>query len=177
MTLARPTMPDPAPSIEVAELADWTRALDDPEAVARRAASAALAVGGAPSAAVVSLALADDETLRRLNREHRGKDRPTNVLAFPDGGRAGPEPGAALLLGDVVVAIETATAEAARDGRTVADHLAHLVVHGVLHLLGYDHEDDGAAVEMEALERRALSRIGIADPYAPAPAAGPGDGG
>jgi probable rRNA maturation factor len=121
----------------------------------------------APAGAIVSLALADDETLHRLNREHRGEDRATNVLAFPDGGRVGPAPGAALLLGDVVVALETATAEAARDGRTVADHLSHLVVHGVLHLLGYDHDDDRLAEEMEALERRALDALGVDDPYAP----------
>ncbi|MBT5414227.1 MAG: rRNA maturation RNase YbeY [Rhodospirillaceae bacterium] len=169
MSGAQAVASDAASSIEVAELADWTGVLAAPAAVARRAASSALAIAQAPPEAVVSLALADDETLRRLNRDHRAKDRPTNVLAFPDGARAGPEAGAALMLGDVVVALETATGEAARDGRTVADHLSHLVVHGVLHLLGHDHDTDRAAEEMEALERRALASIGIADPYGPAP--------
>jgi len=176
VTPARSAVADTAQTIDVAELADWSRALAAPEQTARRAAASALAVGMAPAGAIVSLALADDETLRRLNREHRATDRPTNVLAFPDGGRAGPEPGAALLLGDVVVALETATAEAARDGRTVSDHLCHLVVHGVLHLLGYDHDDDRSAEEMEALERRALAALGIGDPYAPAPGAEEGTG-
>lgn len=171
MIPARPGVAALEQRIDVAELADWSRALAAPEETVRRAAASALAVGMAPAGAIVSLALADDETLHRLNREHRGVDRPTNVLAFPDGGRAGPEPGAALLLGDVVVALETATAEAARDGRKVADHLSHLVVHGVLHLLGYDHDDDRMAEEMEALERRALEALGIGDPYAPAPGA------
>lgn len=168
MISARAVVAETTQVIEVTELADWSRALAAPEETVRRAAAAALALAQAPAGAVVSLALADDEILRRLNREHRATDRPTNVLAFPDGARAGPEPGAALMLGDVVVALETAEDEAARGGRSLTDHLCHLVVHGVLHLLGYDHDDDREAEEMEMLERRALATLGIGDPYAPA---------
>jgi len=118
--------------------------------------------------------LADDATLRRLNRDYRGKDKPTNVLAFPlafplagRGGKATPGNMVLgdLLLGDVVLALETVQAEAAAQGKSVGDHLAHLVVHGVLHLLGHDHVRATAAARMEALERRILAAMGIADPY------------
>ena len=92
-------------------------------------------------------------------------DAPTNVLSFPAAASAPPAPGAPLLLGDVVLAFETVAAEAAAQGKPLADHLAHLVVHGVLHLLGFDHEADAEAERMEALETRLLAGLGIADPY------------
>jgi probable rRNA maturation factor len=115
--------------------------------------------------------LSDDDTVRQLNREWRGQDKPTNVLSFPaqelrPGGPL-PQPplGAPLLLGDVVLAAETVAAEASAQGKRVADHLSHLVVHGVLHLLGFDHEAEADAVLMERREVAILAGLGIADPY------------
>ncbi|MFM2130269.1 MAG: hypothetical protein RL477_1815, partial [Pseudomonadota bacterium] len=104
-----------------------------------------------------------DDIVRALNREWRGKDRPTNVLAFAD---AEPPPrGAPWQMGDVVLAFATTRAEAEAAGLALADHAAHLVVHGVLHLFGYDHLDDEQATRMEALETRVLAGLSIADPY------------
>lgn len=120
----------------------------------------------------VSITLTDDDAMRTLNQQWREKDKPTNVLSFP---MTGPEEIAQLpmgmeaLLGDIVVASGVCTQEAAGKGITLADHATHLVVHGMLHLLGYDHMSNGEAEEMEALEQRALKRLGIADPYAGEP--------
>ena len=108
----------------------------------------------------LSLVFTDDAAIQRLNRDYRGKDKPTNVLSFPQSG--GP------LLGDIVLAWETVSREAGLAEKPVKAHMAHLIVHGFLHLLGYDHEADEEAEEMEALERAALRRMGIADPYAAA---------
>ena len=141
--------------IEV-EANDWTVALADVEAVVERAAGAAL---GAVEGDVVVL-LTDDAAVRDLNGRFRDKDRPTNVLSFPAPESAAPH------LGDIVLAYGVCAAEAETQGKTLADHLSHLVVHGVLHLLGRDHEDDAEAEEMEAEERDVLARIGVADPYA-----------
>jgi probable rRNA maturation factor len=158
----------------------WGLAVTDPEGVVGRAVRAALAAARLPGPAEVSVLLADDARLRGLNRAWRGKDRPTNVLSFPalDGGAwPGLPPGAGPVpLGDVAVALETVLREAAAEGKAPADHLAHLVVHGTLHLLGHDHEaGEAEALAMEALEVEALARIGVADPYRePAPAAGGG---
>ena len=114
--------------------------------------------------AEVSLVFTDDASIRLLNRQYRGKDKPTNVLSFPTPqlvrGRFGP------LLGDIVLARETVAAESEADGLTFADHLTHLIVHGFLHLVGYDHEAAGEAAEMEGLETSILHGLGIADPYA-----------
>ena len=114
--------------------------------------------------AEVSLVFTDDARVRRLNKQYRGKDRPTNVLSFPAArvapGRLGPP------LGDIVLARETIAAESEDQGLTFADHLTHLIVHGFLHLLGYDHETDGEAAVMERLETAILARLAIADPYA-----------
>ena len=117
-----------------------------------------------------SVVLGSDALVRRLNRTYRGKDAPTNVLSFP----YRKPPGGALddgtYLGDVVLAVETVRQEAAGRGIEPIHHLQHLVVHGLLHLLGYDHQADAAAEEMEGLEAEILATIGVADPYA-APAA------
>lgn len=115
----------------------------------------------------ISMVLADDATVQGLNRDWRGKDKPTNVLSFAalDDDEAPLPEGAPLLLGDIVLAFETCAREAEEQGKTLADHFAHLVVHGVLHLLGYDHEQDDEAEAMEALEVAVLARLGVADPY------------
>jgi probable rRNA maturation factor len=148
----------------------WRRGVPGVVGLCRRAAHAALAAG-APrlGAAEVSILLADDALLRVLNRDWRGKDRPTNVLAFP--GELANGGAVAALLGDVVVGYETSAAEARAAARPLADHLAHLVVHGVLHLLGHDHRRQAEAQRMERLETRILAGLGVPDPYAPMPRA------
>lgn len=114
--------------------------------------------------AELSVTFTDDAHMRRLNRAYRRKDKPTNVLSFPagppHGGRHGP------LLGDLFLGAGTVVAEAEAGGLTLADHLTHLIVHGFLHLVGYDHVDDGEAEVMEGLETAILKTMGIADPYA-----------
>jgi probable rRNA maturation factor len=152
-------------SLDLSVEADGWAVLADPELLARAAIEAALAVARPrePDAVEVSLLLTGDAAIRELNRAWRGKDRPTNVLSFPanpPAGLPGPRP-----LGDVVLAFETVAQEAAAEGKTLADHVAHLIVHGVLHLLGHDHETEAEAEAMEALEVEALARLGIADPY------------
>jgi len=135
-----------------------------PEALFRRAAEAAFSA--APPRAhgryQVTLVLVGDEEMRSLNRTWRGKDSATNVLSFP-ADDAIAEPG---FLGDVVLAYGTVAREAREQSIPLSDHAAHLVVHGTLHLLGFDHADDKQAEEMERLEREALATLGIADPYA-----------
>ena len=111
----------------------------------------------APAAAEFSILLADDALLAELNSLHRGKDGPTNVLSFPD------DDGSAI--GDIAIAYETVMTEAAAQEKSSRDHLLHLIVHGVLHLLGHDHLEDGAAAVMEGIEAEILAGIGIADPY------------
>jgi probable rRNA maturation factor len=138
---------------------DWTAALPDAEALAARAAEAALA-GAARSGDVVVL-LTGDAEIAELNGDYRGKPGPTNVLSFPAPESARPH------LGDVAVAYRVTAREAAEQGKPLADHLLHLVAHGVLHLVGYDHEDEAEAEAMEALERRILAGLGAPDPYAP----------
>ncbi|HEX2556353.1 MAG TPA: rRNA maturation RNase YbeY [Microvirga sp.] len=150
----------------------WSE-LGDAEALARRAVEAALGVASdAPRGPVeVSLLLTDDAGVRALNAAWRAKDRPTNVLSFPAPAQPGvPGP---RHLGDIALAFETLQREAREEGKTLADHAAHLVVHGTLHLLGYDHEGTGEAEIMEALEVKALMRLGIADPYRDTEPAGP----
>lgn len=111
--------------------------------------------------AEVSFLFGDDARVRELNRQFRGKDQPTNVLSFP-----GPEPlESALFLGDIALAFETIAREAREQGKTLQDHSRHMIVHGFLHLLGYDHEDDAEADEMEAWEVRILRALGVENPY------------
>lgn len=141
-------------------------AIADRDRTLQRAADAALAVLPEPPATdlLVSVLLTDDATIRGLNRDWRDQDKPTNVLSFPSPSAAAP-PGAARPVGDVALAFETVAREAGEEGKTIGDHAAHLVVHGVLHLLGHDHHEDEEAEEMERLETLALARLGIADPY------------
>jgi probable rRNA maturation factor len=142
---------------------EWRRRLRGAPAIARRAARAALGATGTRHSGEVAVVLADNRLSRRLNRTWRGKDKPTNVLSFP---AAGSEPqDAPRLLGDVVLAGGVVAAEAAAQGKRISAHLTHLVVHGVLHLLGHDHERGCDAQRMEALEIRILSRLGVANPY------------
>lgn len=131
----------------------WAEDLADAQGVATRAAEAA-----APPGDIVIL-LTDDEAVRALNARFRGKDRPTNVLSFPAPDSARPH------LGDIVLAHGVCTAEARDQGKPLADHLSHLVVHGVLHLMGHDHEAEDEAEAMEARERTLLATLGIPDPY------------
>jgi probable rRNA maturation factor len=133
----------------------WTAALPLAATVVERAASAAL---GAAQGDLVVL-LTDDAAVRDLNARFRGKDRPTNVLSFPAAVSAAPH------LGDLVLAYGVCAAEAAAQGKSLADHLSHLTVHGVLHLLGRDHEAEAEAEAMEAEERAILASLGVADPY------------
>jgi probable rRNA maturation factor len=146
----------------------WRDALSGCETQARRAAAAALTTAEPDlplDRAELSLVLASDAFVRELNRDYRGKDAPTNVLSFPALGPYDPITGGELVLGDVVLALETCRREAEAQDKRLADHLSHLVVHGVLHLLGYDHVEKADAREMEALEVKILAGLGIANPY------------
>ncbi len=141
--------------IDVASLwppADWP-------ALAQHAAEAAVAVHPSPFPPSIAIRLTDDAELQRLNLQFRHKDRPTDILSFPAGPHAPPG-------GDIAIALETTATAAAKRGISLEQHTQHLIVHGVLHLLGHDHADDGEASAMEALEREALSRLGVPDPYA-----------
>jgi probable rRNA maturation factor len=123
----------------------------------------AAAAAGAGGRGEVSVLLADDAAIRALNRDWRGIDKPTNVLSFPAQTPAVADVPA--LLGDIAIAYETVAREAADEGKPVLHHLAHLVVHGYLHLMGYDHQTDAEAEAMEALEREILRGMRIPDPY------------
>lgn len=110
----------------------------------------------------ISIVLADDNFVQNLNKTYRGKNKPTNVLSFPQD----PEPGAGEInLGDVVLAYQTVKKEAQSQGKSFMDHASHLLVHGILHLLGHDHENDEEAKEMESLEIKILEKLGIKNPY------------
>ena len=147
------------------EAAGWPRALPRAETIAHAAAAAALQRLDARGEA--SIVLADDAFVQALNRDYRHVDRPTNVLAFA-AAEAG-IPDQPILLGDVVVALETTAREAAEVPGGLVHHLSHLVVHGVLHLLGHDHATDPEARVMERLETEILAGLGVADPHGEAP--------
>ncbi|MCB1890021.1 MAG: rRNA maturation RNase YbeY [Rhodocyclaceae bacterium] len=117
--------------------------------------------------AEVSVRLVGEAEGRVLNRDYRGKDKATNVLSFAYGeGEDMPLPDGMPLVGDLVLCVPVVAAEAEAQGKPLLWHYAHLVVHGMLHLQGYDHQDDGEAAEMEGLEREILARLGVPDPYA-----------
>ncbi len=147
----------------------WNTALPGADETVTTAARATLRECAAKEEGELGIVLADDETLRRLNRDYRGHDRATNVLAFGQAVAAPGDPAALHFLGDVFIGLGVATREAAEQGKSLADHLSHLVVHGVLHLCGDDHAAPGLApglaAAMEARERRILAGLGVADPY------------
>jgi probable rRNA maturation factor len=154
----------------------------DWQMLAERAAGAAIgasdhaAIAQAPALIEISVLLTGDAQVHALNRQYRQQDKPTNVLSFPmisaDDIAAlaqGDEDDCAdqeIMLGDIVLAHETCAREAAVRAVSLADHAAHLIVHGVLHLLGHDHMNDAEAVVMESTERRAMAVLGLHDPYA-----------
>ncbi len=144
--------------------------------LARSAAAAAIAESAFPQLGLgdrtieLSICLTSDDEVHALNAKWRGKDKPTNVLSFPmaedEELAAAAAPGPELMLGDIILARGVCAAEAADKAIPIDEHAAHLMVHGTLHLLGYDHMDDDSAADMEAREIRALARLGIGDPYA-----------
>lgn len=151
-------------SIEVEDQA-W-QALAGLEALARDAVMAALTcTPDKAEAREVAVLFTDDAAIARINAEWRGKDKPTNVLSFPaPPGMPVPE-GEPRFLGDIVLAHGVIAREAAEQGKSLHDHTAHLIVHGTLHLLGYDHESEAEAEDMERLEADILKGLGISDPY------------
>jgi probable rRNA maturation factor len=161
-----------APDIQIdilVEAGDWLRSVPAASDLAHRAAKAAITGENMTAGALeLSILLTDDAAIAELNSQWRGKSGPTNVLSFPaemDAARP-PPAGAPVLLGDIAVALETLMTEARDAGIGPKDHLRHLVVHGVLHLCGYDHENDADAERMEGREIEILKALGVSDPYA-----------
>ena len=173
-------------SLDISAPSPLWRGLPRARAIARETIAVAVAESGAVSSdgTELSLCLADDAALRALNARWRGIDKPTNVLSFPaavdavadrvdrapkdvrKGARLTTGHGARLQLGDIALAYETMVREVETSGVRLADHYRHLVAHGFLHLMGYDHQTNEQAERMEALETRILARLGVADPYA-----------
>ena len=151
-------IPDRAVEVEIEHDA-WLAALPQATSMVMRSATATLATVDRAIAGIVIL-LTSDAEVADLNQRFRGKPGPTNVLSFPAADQVGGH------LGDIALAYGVCAREAGEQGKTLAHHLQHLVAHGVLHLLGYDHETDAEAHEMEGLERKILAGLGIADPYA-----------
>ncbi len=149
----------------------WSEAVPDVAALIRKAARRAMVQAetdgwqGSRIAHEICLVLSDNKRVRRLNRHYRGKDKPTNVLSFAALDAGLPDRAVPWHLGDVILALGVLRQEAKQQKKAVAEHLTHLVIHGVLHLLGYDHEDDAEAERMEGLEVAALKRLGIGNPY------------
>lgn len=151
----------------------WLDAIPPLKALAREAVAAALerAPAWKPKAlpagrtAEVSVCFADDDFVRALNREFRDKDKPTNVLSFPGADPEDYQETGEILLGDIVLALGVVAAEAEDQKKSMTDHTTHLVVHGLLHLLGYTHDDEQTAMEMETLEVEILGTFGIGNPY------------
>ena len=139
---------------------DWSRLPNAPDLIAQAAAAVAQELGGDAGSGMVAVALSSDACVKVLNGQFRGKPKPTNVLSFP-AGEGAPDG----FIGDVILAAETVRREADEQGVTLADHLRHLAVHGILHLFGYDHISTGDAERMEAIEISILSRLGVANPY------------
>jgi len=164
-----PMPPLALPISEVLVVADCWQAEPDAEAIVHRAiAAAAESVDADVGDAELAVMLTDDAGIRTLNSNWRGIDKPTNVLSFPalqPTGPVGPDD-APRMLGDIAIAYQTTRKEADDEQKPFDHHLSHLAIHGFLHLIGYDHEKDGEAEAMEALERQILAQLGIPDPYA-----------
>jgi probable rRNA maturation factor len=158
---AKPARRGSAPDIDIDVQSPLWEAQPEAEALIRAAVETAAA--RVPAMGEMSVLLADDAAVKTLNRDWRGIDKPTNVLSFPSGAPkiAGVPP----VLGDIAIAYETLAREAQAEDKPFLHHLAHLAVHGYLHLLGYDHETDSEAEAMEALEREILADMRIPDPY------------
>ena len=155
-------MATPAPDLTITvQLAAWRRQVPAltrfARDFARAAHDAAVKDGAAPLTGETAIVFAGDAAVQDLNATFRGQNKPTNVLSFPSPAHDG---------GDIILALETMRAEATAQAKTLPDHTAHLIVHGILHLMGYDHLVRGDARRMERLERRVLGTFGIADPYA-----------
>ena len=135
---------------------EWEVLRQDLSELAGQAVKSAVSVLSEPSQGELSIAFVDDAAIQILNRDYRDKDKPTNVLSFPMEGA---------LLGDIVLARETIAREAKEQNKNLHDHLTHLIIHGFLHVLGYDHVDETNAADMEALEIKALAQMGIDNPY------------
>ena len=148
---------------------DWQHAVSDVDAIVRNAVFFAWAAAGSEHDAELNVVLNDDRAVRCLNVKHRGRDRSTNVLSFPMSERMGPD--GPVHLGDIILAFETVTKEAMRDEKSLEAHISHLVVHGLLHLLGHDHAAEAEAAEMEGTEISILSELGYPDPYVALPEA------
>lgn len=153
------------------EAPEWD-AMDLPATAAIAARAAFTELGLDPAHFALSILACDDDRIAALNTEFRGKPVPTNVLSWPSEHRAPASPGAAPDLsdlpdevGDLALAFQTCAREATDGNKPLADHVTHLIVHGLLHCLGYDHEADADAAHMESLETRILARLGVADPY------------
>ena len=164
--------PDPAraggPALDILVQSGLWAGEPQSESTVRAAIAAACADTQCPPDAEVSLVLTDDAAIRALNRQWRGRDAPTNVLSFPAPRVSGVEEiGASAMLGDIAIAFETLAREAEAENKPFQAHLAHLAVHGFLHLLGFDHENDADAEHMESRERAVLEALGVSDPYAP----------
>jgi probable rRNA maturation factor len=151
------------PAIEIIVDAPAWEAIADLEGLAARAVKASGGASGAKlaSGSEIAITFCDDAAIRTLNAQWRQRDAATNVLSFPTPGRLEEK----LLLGDIVIAYETVEREAAEQGKQFEDHTAHMIIHGFLHLIGYDHETPEEADVMEALERRIAAALGLSDPY------------
>ena len=160
--MSRSPLRRPALAVDIVVESPLWKAHRGADAMLRRALAAAGAL--VPSDGELAVVLTDDAAIRALNRDWRGKDAATNVLSFP-AKEARPDRRAPRLLGDIVIAYETVAREAAAEGKPFMHHLAHLAVHGFLHLVGYDHEANGDADAMERLEIAILARLDVPDPY------------
>jgi len=160
--------PESKPVVDVLIESEAWRMLPEVENIVRRAVAfaATSTVAVHHRNAELAVLLCDDEMIAGLNARWRGKDNPTNVLSFPAPPRQATSPDEKVPLGDIAIAYETLVREAGQEGKPVSSHLSHLVIHGFLHLLGYDHHTNVEAERMERLERDILARIGVADPYA-----------
>ena len=146
---------------------DWEGALPEVASLAQRAARTAWAATGKGYAVEVSVVLSDDANVKRLNSDYRGYDQATNILSFPMQERM--EPDGPLHLGDIILSYEMVSREAARDRKSMGSHLSHLVVHGLLHLLGHSHSDEAEALKMEGIELDVMLALGYPNPYKLAP--------